>query len=157
MTGPSLSEEFKRTLDNADEFGRAMAALAESGSSDQDSDSEPHGGKLSGLLPLAPHEHAKVTEKMRASQATAVLHTVRVCKEPGEMSYGFSIADGQYDCGVYVKTVKPGGPSDRGGLLQYDKIVKVCVVCTYIRTYVSSLCCFVSCCASRSIFLWVYS
>lgn len=128
---PSLSE-FKKTIENADVFGRAMATLAESGSSDQDSDSEPHHhhhhatatAKLSAALP--PHEHAKVREKMRPSQqAPGVPHTVCVCREPGEASLGFSIADGQYDGGVYVKSVKPGGASDRGGLAQYDKIVRV--------------------------------
>ena len=117
---PSL-REYKKTIHNADEFGRAMAALAESGSSDQDSDSEPH-SKLTGL-PV--QELAKVREKMKASPST-VMHKVVVHKEPGEMSFGFSISDGQYDQGVYVKTVKPGGPSDRGGLQHYDKLVKVC-------------------------------
>lgn len=103
-----------------------MAALAEFSSSDQDSDSEPH----SKLSVLPPHENAKVSEKMKASHST-VLQTVMIRKNPGEVSFGFSISDGQYDRGVYVKTVKPGGPSDRGGLLQYDKIVKVCAcMCT---------------------------
>ena len=116
---PSLSE-FKKFMKNADDFRQAMALLAESGSSDQDSDSEPY----SKISALPPHEHAKVTEKMKASTST-VLHQVVIRKEPGEVSFGFSISDGQYDQGVYVKTVKPGGASDRGGLQQYDKITKV--------------------------------
>lgn len=118
---PILSE-FKKTIDEAEKFGKAMAALAESGSSDQDSDSEPHSKLVLSALP--PHESAKVKEKMRAPQPF-MKQIIMIRKNPGEVSFGFSIADGQYDLGVYVKTVKPGGPSDRGGLLQYDKINKV--------------------------------
>ena len=119
---PPILSEYKNTLDRADKFERAMAALAESGSSDQDSDSEPHAWMANSSL--HPHEAAKVMEKMRAPPSI-VKQQVFVRKTPGEVSFGFSIADGQYDKGVYVKTVKPGGPSDRGGLLQYDKIIKV--------------------------------
>ena len=113
--------EYKKTIHKADEFGRAMAALAESGSSDQDSDSEPH-SKLSGL-PL--QDLAKVKEKMMTASPSTVVHRVVICKNPKEVSFGFSISDGQYDQGVYVKTVKPYGPSDRGGLQHYDKIIRV--------------------------------
>lgn len=121
---PSLSE-FKQTLDNATKFEQAITALAESGSSDQDSDSEPHSKQMTALLPPSSQEEsAKVIEKMRASQST-VVHTILVKKIPGEVSFGFSIADGRFDQGVYVKTVKPGGPSERAGLQQFDKIVKV--------------------------------
>ena len=116
---PSLPD-FRRTMDNADKYQKAIEHLAESGSSDQDSDSEPHAKHTA----LPPQEQARVKEKMKASQST-VRHSVKIYKQAGEMSYGFSISDGQFDRGVYVKTVKPGGPSDRGGLLPYDKIVKV--------------------------------
>lgn len=132
---PILSE-FKKTIDNADKFGRAMAAMAESGSSDQDSDSEPHFNL--GLSGVPLHELAKVTEKMRAPQSSAIRQKVSIRKNSGEMSFGFSIADGQYDLGVYVKTIKPGGPSDRAGLLQYDKIIKVgtclCMLCLLYKS-----------------------
>ena len=115
-----IFSEIKKTIDNANKFGRAMAALAESGSSDQDSDSEPHHKHLD----LHPHESAKVTEKMRVPHSS-MRQRVVIRKNPDEVSFGFSIADGQYDLGVYVKTIKAGGPSERGGLLQYDKLIKV--------------------------------
>ncbi len=70
-----------------------------------------------------------VSEKMRAPPAV-MKEQLLIRKELGEVSFGFSIADGQYDKGVYVKSVKPGGPSDRGGLLQYDRIIKVSNVCS---------------------------
>ena len=125
VTDKNLEQQisvFKETIVNADKFDKVMSALAavESGSSDQDSDSESH----SKMLDLPPHEHAMVTKKMRVSQST-VLQTIVIKKNREEVSFGFSIADGQYDMGVYVKTVKPGGPSDRGGLMHYDKICKV--------------------------------
>jgi len=119
---PPILNEYKNTIDKADKFERAIAALAESGSSDQDSDSEPY-ARLTAAS-LHPQEVAKVTEKMRAPPPSIAKHQVLIRKEAGEVSFGFSIADGQFDTGVYVKTVKSGGPSDRGGLQHYDRIIK---------------------------------
>ncbi len=117
-----IFNEYQNTIDKADQFQLAIAALAESGSSDQDSDSEPRSRMATSSL--HPHEAAMVSEKMRAPPAV-MKEQLLIRKELGEVSFGFSIADGQYDKGVYVKSVKPGGPSDRGGLLQYDRIIKV--------------------------------
>jgi len=42
---------------------------------------------------------------------------------PGE-DFGFSMSDGQMEPGVYVHTVRPGGPACRAGLLRYDRILQ---------------------------------
>ena len=43
---------------------------------------------------------------------------------PGE-DFGFSMSDGQMEPGVYVHTVRPGGPACRAGLLRYNRILQV--------------------------------
>lgn len=39
--------------------------------------------------------------------------------------FGFSMSDGQTDNGVYVHTVKQGGPASRAGVLPFDRILQV--------------------------------
>ena len=113
---------FKQAISKAMNFEQALKALAESGSSDQDSDSEPHASQ--GLV-LPQHEQQKIMDKMKTSVPPQQL-TVRLTKPRTTASFGFSVADGQYDQGVYVKAVKPGGPADGpDGLRPYDRILKV--------------------------------
>ena len=117
-------QDFQRTMDKAAQFEQAMKALAESGSSDPDSDSEPHGSRMEDC---APHEQQKIQDKMRTPLPPNQIK-VKLKKNPGVASFGFSVADSQYDVGVYVKTVKTGGPADvAGGLLPFDRILKVCI------------------------------
>ena len=111
-------------MDKAAQFEQAMKALAESGSSDPDSDSEPHGSRMEDC---APHEQQKIQDKMRTPLPPNQIK-VKLKKNPGVASFGFSVADSQYDVGVYVKTVKTGGPADvAGGLLPFDRILMVCI------------------------------
>ena len=113
----------KQSINKAITFEQALKALAESGSSDQDSDSEPHASQ--GMQALPQHEQQKITDKMKTSVPPQQL-TVRLTKPPTTASFGFSVADGQFDQGVYVKAVKPGGPADgTEGLRPYDRILKV--------------------------------
>ena len=113
----------KQSINKASAFEKELKALAESGSSDQDSDSEPHTSQ--GLAAIPQHEQQKITEKMKTPLPPQQL-VVKLTKLPTTASFGFSVADGQYDLGVYVKAVKPGGPADgNDGLRPYDKILKV--------------------------------
>ena len=117
---------FKQSINKAINFEQQLKALAESGSSDQDSDTEPHASQG---LSLPQHEQQKISDKMKTSVPPQQL-TVRLTKPPTTASFGFSVADGQYDQGVYVKAVKPGGPADGSeGLRPYDRILKVRGVC----------------------------
>ncbi len=116
-------QNYKRAIHKANEFERAMRALAESGSSDQDSDSEPYGENPEGVT---VSEHKKIQEKMRATNSDNQfkIHQLSLKRKPGA-SFGFSLADGCYDPGIFVKAVKEGSPADKSGLLPYDKVVKV--------------------------------
>ena len=112
----------QQSIYKAINFEQALKALAESSSSDQDSDSEPHSSQG---LAVPQHEQQKISDKMKTSVPPQQI-TVRLKKPPTSGSFGFSVADGQYDQGVYVKAVKPGGPADGvDGLRPYDRIVKV--------------------------------
>jgi len=110
------------TLQKANQFMKELKTLAESGSSDQDSDSEPHSkvGKLS------PYWHEKVVEQVKSAMTPTRMepHTVKL--KPNGADLGFSVADGAIEHGVYVKSVKPTGPADQNGQLQpFDRILKV--------------------------------
>lgn len=123
----------KQSINKAINFEQALKALAESGSSDQDSDSEPHSSQGLGI---PQHEQQKISDKMKTSVPPQQI-VVRLNKPPTTGSFGFSVADGQYDQGVYVKAVKPGGPADGvDGLRPYDRIVKV----RHLGGFVSALC-----------------
>lgn len=39
--------------------------------------------------------------------------------------FGFSVADGLLEKGVYVKNIRPAGPGDLGGLKPYDRLLQV--------------------------------
>jgi len=110
------------TLQKANQFMKELKTLAESGSSDQDSDSEPHSkvGKLS------PYWHEKVVEQVKSAMTPTRMepHTVKL--KPNGADLGFSVADGAIEHGVYVKSVKPAGPADQNGQLQpFDRILKI--------------------------------
>ena len=112
----------KQSINKAITFEQQLKALAESGSSDQDSDSEPHASQG---LTIPQHEQQKISDKMKTAVPPQQI-VVRLTKPPTTSSFGFSVADGQYDQGVYVKAVKLGGPADDSeGLRSYDRIVKV--------------------------------
>lgn len=44
--------------------------------------------------------------------------------------FGFSVADGLLEKGVYVKNIRPAGPGDLGGLKPYDRLLQV----NHVRT-----------------------
>ena len=116
-------QDYKRTIQRANEFEKAMKALAESGSSDQDSDSETHSKQ--------PEETATIQEKMQATiplNHQLKAHHIEIRKKPG-ISFGFGLADGYYDPGVFVKAVKEGSPADKAGLQPFDTIMKVRCMC----------------------------
>lgn len=115
--------DFQRTIDKATEFELAMRALAESGSSDQDSDTEPHRAKPESV---SASEQEKIQKKMRTTIQPNQLkaHRFVLKRRPGT-SFGFSLADGLYDPGIYVKAVNVGSPADNAGVQPFDTLLKV--------------------------------
>lgn len=46
-------------------------------------------------------------------------------KDPTRNDFGFSVSDGLLEKGVYVHTVRPEGPAQRGGLQPFDRVLQV--------------------------------
>nr|CAB3250893.1 glutamate receptor-interacting protein 2 [Phallusia mammillata] len=53
------------------------------------------------------------------------LQKLSLIKDHKGDDFGFSMSDGQTDNGVYVHTVRQGGPASRAGVLPYDRILQV--------------------------------
>ncbi|XP_006886162.1 PREDICTED: glutamate receptor-interacting protein 1 [Elephantulus edwardii] len=58
------------------------------------------------------------------------LHKVTLYKDSDIEDFGFSVADGLLEKGVYVKNIRPAGPGDLGGLKPYDRLLQV----NHVRT-----------------------
>uniref|UniRef100_A0A8C4MG35 Glutamate receptor interacting protein 2 n=1 Tax=Equus asinus TaxID=9793 RepID=A0A8C4MG35_EQUAS len=58
------------------------------------------------------------------------LHKVTLHKDPMRNDFGFSVSDGLLEKGVYVHTVRPDGPAQRGGLQPFDRVLQV----NHVRT-----------------------
>uniref|UniRef100_A0A2K6FVR8 Glutamate receptor interacting protein 1 n=1 Tax=Propithecus coquereli TaxID=379532 RepID=A0A2K6FVR8_PROCO len=58
------------------------------------------------------------------------LHKVTLYKDSDMEDFGFSVADGLLEKGVYVKNIRPAGPGDLGGLKPYDRLLQV----NHVRT-----------------------
>ncbi|XP_037685546.1 glutamate receptor-interacting protein 2 [Choloepus didactylus] len=53
------------------------------------------------------------------------MHKVILHKDPKKNDFGFSVSDGLLEKGVYVHTVRPDGPAQRGGLRPFDRVLQV--------------------------------
>ncbi|XP_075408902.1 glutamate receptor-interacting protein 1 isoform X1 [Tenrec ecaudatus] len=58
------------------------------------------------------------------------LHKVTLYKDSDTEDFGFSVADGLLEKGVYVKNIRLAGPGDLGGLKPYDRLLQV----NHVRT-----------------------
>ncbi|XP_072576323.1 glutamate receptor-interacting protein 2 isoform X10 [Vulpes vulpes] len=58
------------------------------------------------------------------------MHKVTLHKDPLRNDFGFSVSDGLLEKGVYVHTVRPDGPAQRGGLRPFDRVLQV----NHVRT-----------------------
>ena len=81
--------------------------------------------KTGGELPL--HLQDRLMQHMKSAMTPTRMepHTVELEKD-GASDFGFSLSDGLFEPGVYVKAIRPGGPADdEKKLQQYDRILKV--------------------------------
>ncbi|KAF5917254.1 hypothetical protein HPG69_000023 [Diceros bicornis minor] len=53
------------------------------------------------------------------------MHKVTLHKDPKQNDFGFSVSDGLLEKGIYVHTVRPDGPAQRGGLRPFDRVLQV--------------------------------
>ncbi|XP_006901098.1 PREDICTED: glutamate receptor-interacting protein 2 [Elephantulus edwardii] len=71
------------------------------------------------------------SEEMRELLPTPLeMHRVTLHKDPVRNDFGFSVSDGLLEKGVFVHTVRPDGPAQRGGLQPFDRVLQV----NHIRT-----------------------
>ena len=64
--------------------------------------------------------------KVRAPEGpSSCCSQVTLHKDPVRSDFGFSISDGLLEKGVYVHTVRPDGPAQRGGLRPFDRVLQV--------------------------------
>ncbi|XP_030072277.1 LOW QUALITY PROTEIN: glutamate receptor-interacting protein 1 [Microcaecilia unicolor] len=74
----------------------------------------------------------KIKQEMKEimSPTPVELHKVCLYKDSDIEDFGFSVADGLLEKGVYVKNIQLNGPGDLGGLKPYDRLLQV----NHIRT-----------------------
>ncbi|XP_066447688.1 glutamate receptor-interacting protein 1 isoform X3 [Eleutherodactylus coqui] len=58
------------------------------------------------------------------------LHKISLFKDSDRDDFGFSVADGLLEKGVYVKNIRPNGPGEIGGLKPFDRLLQV----NHVRT-----------------------
>ncbi|XP_010180070.1 PREDICTED: glutamate receptor-interacting protein 1 [Mesitornis unicolor] len=90
----------------------------------------------SNTLPSDVGRKSMVLRKMKQemkeimSPTPVELHKVTLYKDSDGGDFGFSVADGLLEKGVYVKNIRPGGPGDLGGLKPYDRLLQI----NHVRT-----------------------
>uniref|UniRef100_A0A9L0J431 Glutamate receptor interacting protein 1 n=1 Tax=Equus asinus TaxID=9793 RepID=A0A9L0J431_EQUAS len=77
-----------------------------------------------------PLRKMKQEIKEMMSPTPVELHKVTLYKGSDMEDFGFSVADGLLEKGVYVKNIRPAGPGDLGGLKPYDRLLQV----NHVRT-----------------------
>lgn len=54
------------------------------------------------------------------------IHKVTLFKDQVYEDFGFSLSDGKYESGVFINSIRPGGPADISGLIKpLDRILQV--------------------------------
>ena len=127
----AILKQLEATIVKSKDFVEKLNELAQSGSSDQDSDSEP--AKKAREIPPQMHEQLRQHVKQIMTPARLEFFDINLMKSNGT-DLGFSVSDGLVEPGVYVKSLKPGSAAYESGQLQpFDRIMKVCVcVCVYM-------------------------
>ena len=68
---------------------------------------------------------AEINELL-APPVSAELHRVTLYKDSDVEDFGFSVSDGVYERGVFVNTIRPGGPAARStNVKPFDRILQV--------------------------------
>ncbi|KAM9681075.1 glutamate receptor-interacting protein 2 isoform 3-T3 [Dama dama] len=135
--GPGREEGFWRT------FGEALEDLESCGQSELLRELEASimtGAVQSVALEGGPrHRSWRRSRELRASPegtqellppTPVEMHKVTLHKDPIRSDFGFSVSDGLLEKGVYVHTVRPDGPAQRGGLRPFDRVLQV----NHVRT-----------------------
>ncbi|XP_053576892.1 glutamate receptor-interacting protein 2 [Bombina bombina] len=93
------------------------------------------GARRGSSSPRRENKHIQDTKTQREDvqdtcPSTTELLKVTVMKDLESDDFGFSVSDGLLEKGVYINMIRPGGPADRSGLQQYDRVLQV----NHVRT-----------------------
>ncbi|OCT87494.1 hypothetical protein XELAEV_18021188mg [Xenopus laevis] len=107
--------------------------LGRQGSFQEKSSGRPHYSPTirSNTLPSDVGRKSVSMRKMKQEIKDIMSPTpVALFKDSDREDFGFSVADGLLEKGVYVKNIRPNGPGDIAGLKPYDRLLQV----NHIRT-----------------------
>ena len=122
----AMVNQFTNTLLQSKKFVDKLNELAQPGSSDPDSDSDP-GQHQKKQYKLDPHVREQVKDHVKSIMAPAHMEmiSVRLVKTGGETQFGFTVSDGLLEPGIYISQLRPGGPAELSGNLKpYDRIMQ---------------------------------
>lgn len=73
-----------------------------------------------------PREGYCVPSSAYSSSLPIEIHKVTLFKDQVYEDFGFSLSDGKYENGVFINSIRPGGPADMSGLIKpLDRILQV--------------------------------
>lgn len=128
--GREILKDIEQAVMKSSVFIKEFSRLADSGSSDPDSDNDrrsvPYRRKQHQTVP--PRVAHKFMEQVKqiATPTPVEIHTVHLVKAEGFADFGFSVSDGLVEPGIYVRAIKHGGLADMSGkLAPFDRILKV--------------------------------
>lgn len=75
--------------------------------------------------PAAEGGWGRLGQRSDSGTSSSSCLQVTLHKDPMRNDFGFSVSDGLLEKGVYVHTVRPDGPAQRGGLLPFDRVLQV--------------------------------
>ncbi|KAI4532554.1 hypothetical protein MG293_017819 [Ovis ammon polii] len=135
--GPGREEGFWRT------FGEALEDLESCGQSEllRELEASIMTGTVQSVAPEGRPGHGpwRRSRELQASPketqelllpTPVEMHKVTLHKDPVRSDFGFSVSDGLLEKGVYVHSVRPDGPAQRGGLRPFDRVLQV----NHVRT-----------------------
>ena len=129
-TGREILKDIEQAVMKSSIFIKEFSRLADSGSSDPDSDNDrrsvPYRRKQHPTVPPRVAHRFMEQVKQMATPTPVEIHTVHLVKGEGFADFGFSVSDGLVEPGIYVRTIKQGGLADLSGkLAPFDRILKV--------------------------------
>ena len=127
--GKEILKDIEQAVMKSSAFIKEFKRLADSGSSDPDSDNDRRPPAYRRKHhPIPPRMAHKVMEQVKqmATPTPVELHEVYLERTEQFSDFGFSVSDGLIEPGIFIRTIKPNGLAELSGQLKpYDRILKV--------------------------------
>ncbi|KAK2101872.1 Glutamate receptor-interacting protein 1, partial [Saguinus oedipus] len=105
-------------------FGKPQRALMRRNPADECCPSQGHTTNAEGASHAEAQSKVLAMETFRSFTQCSAMVLVTLYKDSDMEDFGFSVADGLLEKGVYVKNIRPAGPGDLGGLKPYDRLLQ---------------------------------